>query len=373
MCTDCKDEILNPTIIIEKDCRDCGEEQNKCISKYDAECVFYHRDTTKPSLLFNMGLPNKTSVEKLFERFDELLGNQFNINLTKKDSSSIKFTLTGPAYHTIKADVVLSTDPGNNLILKNNGLYSSPSIQDGKVKVSQTDSLNYLETKVSGGTDGIVSLSINSSGTNLNFNPTLDKNALLAYLNNIYVQQNTLPPPVVSTQYKDKLVPYVAYEYYGSLNNFDSTGVGLSVNGFEKIYLCNGANGTPDKRGRVAVGSLGVGGPAINSDVNPSITGKNLLLKDIFGKFDETLNSTQIPSHSHTINDPGHSHQIRKTGYAGLSGNAATFVGGALNPASTNGISENGFTNITLNPTGGGLSHNNTQPSIVAHFIMYIP
>ena len=64
-------------------------------------------------------------------------------------------------------------------------------------------------------------------------------------------------------QYYTRMVPYTVVEYYGSLTgNFDVTGAGL--NDWDKIYLCNGLNGTPDKRGRVPVGvivgvSVGVG------------------------------------------------------------------------------------------------------------------
>ena len=58
--------------------------------------------------------------------------------------------------------------------------------------------------------------------------------------------------PGGSTQYYLNMIPYTAVEYYGDIDvNFDGTGAGISANGFYKIYLCNGLNGTPDKRGRV--------------------------------------------------------------------------------------------------------------------------
>ena len=48
------------------------------------------------------------------------------------------------------------------------------------------------------------------------------------------------------------MVPYTVVEYYGPLTYFDNTGAGQGD--WDRIFLCNGLNGTPDKRGRVAVG-----------------------------------------------------------------------------------------------------------------------
>jgi hypothetical protein len=77
-----------------------------------------------------------------------------------------------------------------------------------------------------------------------------------------------------STKYYTKMVPYSAVEYYGSLTNFDATGAGLGD--WEKIYLCNGLNGTPDKRGRVGVGAIsGVPGGTLDPAVNPGSSAYN--------------------------------------------------------------------------------------------------
>ena len=71
-----------------------------------------------------------------------------------------------------------------------------------------------------------------------------------------------------STKMYTKMVPYVAYEYYGDLSNFNGSGQGQGD--WEKIYLCNGLNGTPDKRGRVAVGvTTGMGGGPMSPSVTP--------------------------------------------------------------------------------------------------------
>ena len=95
----------------------------------------------------------------------------------------------------------------------------------------------------------------------------LDTNYVkLADLNNLI--QAYLDSLNTSTKYYTRMVPYTVVEYYGSLSNFDATGAG--VGDWDKIYLCNGLNGTPDKRGRVPVGAIaGVPGGALDPTVNP--------------------------------------------------------------------------------------------------------
>ena len=93
------------------------------------------------------------------------------------------------------------------------------------------------------------------------------------------------------------MVPYVAYEYYGPLTNFDGSGIGIPANGFFKVYLCNGLNGTPDKRGRVAVGAIqNVPGGPLDAAVNPSNAGNpNYALYTTAGANTVTLITSQIP------------------------------------------------------------------------------
>jgi len=75
----------------------------------------------------------------------------------------------------------------------------------------------------------------------------------------------------ISGKIKDKMVPNTVVEYYGTLANFDNTGAGIGD--WESVYLCNGRNGTSDKRGRVGVGAIvDVPGGTLDSAVNPSYT-----------------------------------------------------------------------------------------------------
>jgi len=176
--------------------------------------------------------------------------------------------------------------------------------------------------------------------------------------------------------YKDRLVPYVAYEYYGSLSNFDNNGKGITSLGFDKVYLCNGLNGTPDKRGRVAVGAVrNVPGGSLDSAVNPALAinpNTNYAVGDKFGENYNTLDVTNIPPHSHTVTDPGHDHSLPSD--IQYNGNTAGGESGTdeKGPA-VNKKTGNSKTNISIGSTGGGQPHNNRQPSIAALYIMHIP
>jgi len=76
-----------------------------------------------------------------------------------------------------------------------------------------------------------------------------------------------------------------------------------------------------------------------------------------------TLTTNEMPSHSHSVNDPGHFHS--NGGNAG----GAVLVGGGANKAdqSNTGFSQTG---ITINSTGGGQAHENRQPYLVVNFII---
>ena len=201
-----------------------------------------------------------------------------------------------------------------------------------------------------------------------------------------------------STKLYHKMVPYTVVEFYGDITGkFDATGSGLGE--WEKIYLCNGNNGTPDKRGRVSVGTTtGMGGGTLDAAVDPSNSGNpNYSLGTKYGSCMVSLNITQIPSHSHTatntVIDTGHFHYLStvsgQTSKPALSpstylasvnneGNDGNYVlGGTLEALPSVGKSATSTTNISvqtsLSNIGGGLGHNNVQPSIGCYYIMYIP
>lgn len=194
---------------------------------------------------------------------------------------------------------------------------------------------------------------------------------------------------------KNKMVPYVAYEYYGSLTGFDATGAGSGE--WIDVYLCNGNNGTPDKRGRVAVGVTdgSMQGGAMSAAVNPGSGNPSYSLYTTVGQNNVTLTETQIPAHAHTASavstaDP-HSHFIAKVGTqtGDLTANEPLTeewdgspdrfsyrlkkTSGTANIGPTSNATVSVSTSVTVNPAGGGQSHTNIQPSIGAYYIMYIP
>jgi len=191
-----------------------------------------------------------------------------------------------------------------------------------------------------------------------------------------------------STQNYLKMVPYTAVEYYGPLTNFDGTGAGLVNLGWDKIYLCNGSNGTPDKRGRVGVGTiLNVPGGPLDAEVNPIYTGNpNYALYSTDGSNTVTLDVTQLPSHTHiptvtngaaTVTDPGHIHYFNYLNKGGGDGsNVFGSENGPSNKATssaTTGISVTTNVGVSIANTGSGVGHNNIQPVLAAYYIMYIP
>lgn len=200
-----------------------------------------------------------------------------------------------------------------------------------------------------------------------------------------------------SVKMYNKMIPYTVVEYYGNLaGKFDSTGAGLGE--WEKIYLCNGNNGTPDKRGRSPIGAIqGMGGGALDSQVDPGQVGNiNYALNTKNGANRVTLTISQLPSHTHTpsinIVDPGHTHFTfsNDPGANGPDVTSATYPTrrGDLNDnlsyriegnnsVPTVGKSSQVTTGITINSSnsfvGGGDSHNNVHPVVACYYIMYIP
>ncbi len=197
-----------------------------------------------------------------------------------------------------------------------------------------------------------------------------------------------------SDNYSNRMVPYAVQEYYGSLGNFDGSGAGLGL--FANIYLCNGNNGTPDKRGRIPVGAIaGVSGGALDPAVDPASSpfNPNYALNDtIYGTNSVILNTTQTPAHTHSITDPGHFHYtVQNTIVSGPNSPVTSSFpmiqqwavggGGNLDYSLNNGNAsanvsptDTKSTGISVtNSTGGGLGHDNKQPSLACYYIIYIP
>jgi len=210
---------------------------------------------------------------------------------------------------------------------------------------------------------------------------------LLIDLPNTYVQLSQLDVLIqayldssTSGLISNRMVPYAVLPYFGPISGFfDSSGAGTGD--WNRIFLCNGNNGTPDLRGRALTGVInGVPGPSMNPVVDPAVSGANpnYSLGDAAGANQITLTSTQIPAHVHpnvlNFNDPEHTHTYQVQSSYGFTG--AGYIGTTSAPTTyTTSSSSTGITvSLTNNPnTGGGLPHANIQPVVACYYIQYRP
>jgi hypothetical protein len=204
----------------------------------------------------------------------------------------------------------------------------------------------------------------------------------------------------------NKMIPYTIIEYYGNLSNypavgdsFDSTGAGQNY--WEKVYICNGNNGTPDKRGRVQVGAIdGIPGSTPSDAVNPAFSYNPNYSKGVpFNGSNRTfISELNLPAHTHTATSVSTVVEPND----GLGHNHASGIGTSNNPG-TEGVDAGGedscisheyhstpifsaddwtsksVTGITVNTvttnasTGGNQAISVVQPGIGCVYIMYIP
>jgi microcystin-dependent protein len=271
--------------------------------------------------------------------------------------------------------------------------------------VEINDQLNIIEADYTVRCLTVLTPSITpSSGTHAVLQATIDTLcALIASLPSTYVQLNDLDALIADyldtvgylTKYYNRMVPYTAVEYYGPIaGNFDGTGAGLLTGAFEKIYLCNGNNGTPDKRGVIGVGTSdgSMGGLTLPARTNPSTPGNpSYALNTVHGYNTTTLLVGQIPDHTHlatvVINDPKHKHI---QGFGGINslasyGVTASPIIANINTQSATGTANFPYTSeqatgldgtnvlVTNSHVGGNGAHTNIQPVLPCYYIIYIP
>jgi microcystin-dependent protein len=114
----------------------------------------------------------------------------------------------------------------------------------------------------------------------------------------------------------------------------------------------------PDLRGRVVVGKDNMG--ATSADRLTGLSGgvDGDVLGATGGSETHVLDTTQIPAHTHTIGP--------KTARYGANGQSYA----DWQPSA--GDSDRNTVSVTSNATGGGLAHNNVQPSMVLNKIMFV-
>jgi len=206
---------------------------------------------------------------------------------------------------------------------------------------------------------------------------------------NTYIANYLATDPAASLL-RNRMVPFSITAYAGPLSNFNASGAGIGD--WDKIYLCNGENGTPDLRGRVLVGTTtGMGGGSLPSAVDPAVAGNpNYTLGTTFGDNSVVLTEGQMPSHMHsnTVTDPGHSHDFNTSSEYSTRDNAdngnirylsGDQTGQQLHNAQSQLNNEEYLNNseteisVTIDPTGGNQAHQNYQPGIGVYYIIYIP
>ncbi len=133
-----------------------------------------------------------------------------------------------------------------------------------------------------------------------------------------------------------------------------STGRGASA---AADWAANKNIALPDWRGRVIAGFDDMGNTAASRLTATTMSGTGI--GSTGGAQTVTLDTTQIPSHAHTLTDPGHSHSVQMFGNTGAQNQPAAGNAGDLGTAATNSVN----TGITMANTGGGLAHSNVQPT----------
>lgn len=182
-----------------------------------------------------------------------------------------------------------------------------------------------------------------------------------------------------TVQENTKMPKYVALPYHGPMTVFDASGNGLASAGYDKVYVCIGqtVNGftLPDYRGRSPIGvNSGIPTTGMDSAVDPAqpINASYSISKNTKkGTYSDTIDTTQIPPHSHGVNDPGHKHGVPHGKDRASGNNFNNFmkddsIGFSIDTT-------NSVTGVTINSTGGGQPHNSTHPVIGAVMIMYVP
>lgn len=105
----------------------------------------------------------------------------------------------------------------------------------------------------------------------------------------------------------------------------------------------------PDLRGRVPAGKDDMGGSAANRLTTAGSGVNGVALGAAGGAQTHTLTAAQMPAHTHTVSSVD-----TENGTRGLVNDGGNMTGGT----------------VTSSSAGNGLAHNNTQPTLIANYII---
>lgn len=121
------------------------------------------------------------------------------------------------------------------------------------------------------------------------------------------------------------VLPGMIVPYFGPVDHFGATGLGLAGTPMDGWAVCNGLNGTPDLRGMALIGATQVpasGAPVPYSGVHPTPSSPG----DKVGADRLLLESDQLPEHTHPITWPSAKYP------AALMSGSAQFEAGSGHP-----------------------------------------
>jgi len=127
--------------------------------------------------------------------------------------------------------------------------------------------------------------------------------------------------------------------YFGSMANFDATGLGLGGTPAEGWAVCNGLNGTVDMRGLVPLGATNVpssGAGALYEGVSPGVTNAG----DAVGNDGAIIGANNLPEHTHPYSDS----------YVSWPSGSGVDGGGSYNPTNVSATGATGANATTNDP-----------------------